>query len=165
MAHGLWQLGAITEPAEFLHQDAGEQTAEEDGDGDRGHANGKFTEMPARLLTDDEVLGLADQGADAPQGRADGGVHHQAAQKGAELVQVLARQLVNVLVILMLTLKLVAGGHLVIDGVETGGDADDHGDHGQGVEEGGQESRHQAEGEGEQRLGMDADQHLGENVE
>ncbi|MNQ49493.1 hypothetical protein D3C85_634060 [compost metagenome] len=165
MAHGLWQLGAITEPAEFLHQDAGEQTAEEDGDGDRGHANGKFTEMPARLLTNDEVLGLADQGANTPQGSADGGVHHQAAQKGAELVQVLARQLVNVLVILMLTLELVAGGHLVIDGVETGGDADDHGDHGQGVEEGRQEGRDQAEGEGEQRLGMDADQHLGENVE
>ncbi|MNX76637.1 hypothetical protein D3C86_1081500 [compost metagenome] len=77
----------------------------------------------------------------------------------------LARQLVNVLVILMLTLKLVAGGHLVIDGVETGGDADDHGDHRQGVEEGGQEGRHQAEGEGEQGLGMDADQHLGEDVE
>ena len=49
-----------------FHQDAGEQTAEEHGDGDGDMRTANSPKMPTGLLADDEVLGLADQGADAP---------------------------------------------------------------------------------------------------
>ncbi|MNQ99210.1 hypothetical protein D3C85_1149350 [compost metagenome] len=98
-AHGFGQLGAIAKPAALLHQDAGEQATEEDRDGHRGHANGELAKMPAGLLPDDEVLWFTHQGADAPERRPDGGMHHQAAQEAAKLIQMLAGQLVDPLVI------------------------------------------------------------------
>ncbi|MNE81807.1 hypothetical protein D3C80_1784810 [compost metagenome] len=57
-AHWVGQLGAIAKPSALLHQDAGEQTADEHREGHRRHADGEFAKMPARLLADDEVLRL-----------------------------------------------------------------------------------------------------------
>ena len=107
MTYGVRQPGSVTKQVELFDQDAGEQASEEHWVGDGCHAHGKFAEMPARLFTDDEVLGLTDQGADAPQCGTDGRVHHEASQEGAELVQMLAGKLVNLLVVVVQVTGLV----------------------------------------------------------
>ena len=88
------------------------------------------------MLADDEVLRLAHQSADTTQRGTDGGMHHQAAQEGAKIIEILAIELGDFLIIgmVMAVTKLLAGRDLVIDGVKAGGDTDHHGNHGQGIE-------------------------------
>ena len=88
------------------------------------------------MLADDEVLRLAHQGADTTQRGTDGGMHHQAAQEGTKIIEILAIELGDFLIVgmVMAVTKLFAGRDLVIDSVKAGGDADHHGNDRQGIE-------------------------------
>ena len=64
-------------------------------------------------------------------------MHQQAAQKGAEVLQVLAVEIVHALVgrvIVPLVAKLFARGHLVVDRIKTHADTDQYRGDGKGIQ-------------------------------
>src|SRR5690606_5950801 len=91
--HRVGQFCAVAEGAGQLQQQAGEESAGERRHGHRGHHDEEVAELPARLFGDQQVLGLTHHGGHAAEGRAHHPVHDQAAQKGAELFEIVAVQL------------------------------------------------------------------------
>ena len=106
-------------------------------------------------MADQQVLWFAHQGAYASQRRAHCTVHQQAAQKGAELLQVVVVQGWQMLIVAIAAVlaRVIAGGHPVVHRVEAHRGADDHCGHGQGVEKGREEGRKKAEQQPQKRLG------------
>lgn len=105
--------------------------------------------MPAGLVADQQVLRLSHQGADAAQRGADRRVHEQAAEEGAEFLEMGPVQLGDLAVgggIVVLAGALPRSDP-VIHGEECHRHADHHGGHGEGVEEGREEGGQQAEQE------------------
>ena len=101
--------------------------------------------MPARGFGDNQVLRLADHGHDAAERGPDAGVHHQAAQKAAELLQHLTVVLLDMAVIEQVAIVRARRGDAVIDAVEPDGDADHYRHHRQRIEKGREEGGRQAE--------------------
>ncbi len=99
-AHVVRQQGAIAKPAQFLQQHAGHQAGGQYGQGHRCDLEEEVGKVPAHFMTDQQVLRLTHQGADTAQCRTDCAVHQQAAQKGAELLQVFMVQVGQVLIII-----------------------------------------------------------------
>ncbi len=149
LAHRRRQLGAIAEAAALLQQHAGQQAGRQYRHGYRRDLAEELDEMPAGLVADQQVLRLSHQGADAAQRGADRRVHEQAAEEGAEFLEMGPVQLGDLAVgggIVVLAGALPRSDP-VIHGEECHRHADHHGGHGEGVEEGREEGGQQAEQE------------------
>ncbi|MDT4857041.1 hypothetical protein FQZ97_914520 [compost metagenome] len=94
-------------------------------------------------------------------------MHQQAAEKGAERLQVFAAGAGHIVIGIGAVLigHALAGCDAVIHAVEPEGDADDHGGDGQGIEEGREEGRQHAEQQGQQRLAAYPEEQAGEQQE
>ncbi len=105
-------------------------------------------------MADQQVLRLAHQRAHAAQGGTHRAMHQQAAQEGAELVEVFTVQLCDLLVAVQRTVfaRVGPGGYAVVHRIETDRGADDHGGHGQRIEKRRQECRQHAEQQRQNRL-------------
>ncbi|MNE26204.1 hypothetical protein D3C80_1195600 [compost metagenome] len=103
--------------------------------------------MPTHLVADQQVLWLAHQGAHATQGGTHCAVHQQATQEVAELVEVFAVQVGDLLVAVhrAFLARVGAGRDAVVHGVEADRSADDHRRHGQRIEKRRQKRRQHAE--------------------
>ena len=142
------QRGAVAEFAAELQHRASQQTAGQNRHRYRGHDAHETQEVPFRHRGDQQILRFAHQRAHAAQRRADGAVHQQRTQKSAELFQIVAVPLVHrviVAVIVLFVMRALAGSDLVVHGVETHADADQHGGYRQRVEEGGQKGGDETE--------------------
>ena len=89
------QLGAVAKASGHLQQQAGQQSHGQHRHGHRSHKQEKFQEIPAGDCRNQQILGFSDQGADAAQCRANGAVHHQAAQESAKIFQILVMVVVD----------------------------------------------------------------------
>lgn len=137
LAHARRQFAAVAEPPELLDQPAGKDAGKQRRDTAWRHLEQEFHEVPAGLVADDYVFRFADQRTHAADGGADGAVHEQAAQHGAELFEVLAVLFEHMLVgELRVVVMAARRHHAVIDLVEAERDGDEHGEDGKRVEEG-----------------------------
>src|SRR5471030_3423775 len=87
LKYRLRQLYTITKPAETFDQRTDDKAADKHRHADRRHADQEIGELPACAFGDDQVLRFTDHGHHAAQRRANARMHHQAAQKGAELLE------------------------------------------------------------------------------
>ncbi len=103
----------------------------------------EFGEVPAHFMADQQVLRFAHQRTHTAQRCAHGAVHQQAAQKGAELLEVAVMQGGQVLVIAVLAVlaRIATRGDAVVHRVKPDGGTDDYCGHGQGIEKRRQERR------------------------
>ena len=144
-AYRVRQRGAVAEQAKALDQQAGENAAQQHRHRNRRHTQKEAGEIPAGRMSDNQVLRFAYHGHHAAQRGTDASLHHQAAQKGAKLLQRGA--------LIGIRCGVVGVGRdAMVDLIEADGDADDDGDHRQGVKKGGKKRGRQAEGEAEQHL-------------
>ncbi|MND75361.1 hypothetical protein D3C80_669750 [compost metagenome] len=156
LAHVVRQQGAIAEPAQFLQQYAGHQAGGQHRQRHRRNLEEELGEVPAHLVADQQVLRFTHQGAHTAQGRTDGAMHQQAAQKGAELLQVVTVQVSDLLVAVQVRVfpRVAAGSDPVIHRVEAHRRADDHRRDRQGIEKRREKRREKAEEQGQQGLGL-----------
>ncbi len=119
--------------------------------------------MPARGFGDNQVLRLADHRHYAAERGGDPGVHHQAAQEAAKLLQNIAIVLLDMAVVEHVVIVRPRRSGFVINTVEANGYADHDGDNGQRVEEGGEESGRDAKRQRQQHLAANAEQQTGED--
>ena len=90
-------------------------------------------------------------------------MHHQAAQKAAELFQHVTIMLVDVAIVEDIVIIRARGGDAVIDAVEANGDADHYRHNGQRIEEGGEEGRCETKRERQQHLTANPQQQAGKD--
>ena len=83
------QLRTVAERLRYLEQHAGNQTDDQYGHRDVRHAQEELEEVPAHDLGDQKILWFTDQRRHTTERRTDRTVHHQVAQKCAELREVL----------------------------------------------------------------------------
>ena len=93
------QRFAVAKQAILFDQQAGQQPTHHHRHGDGRHADKELAKMPARRFGDNQILRFANHGHDSAEGGPDAGVHHQAAQKAAELLQHLAVVLLDMAVV------------------------------------------------------------------
>ena len=86
--HRRGKLRAIAKGSCELEGQAGHEPHHEDGHGHRRHAHEELHKLPAGLPRDEQVLGLAHGGANAPKGRANGRMHHEGAKEAAEVIEI-----------------------------------------------------------------------------
>ena len=119
--------------------------------------------MPARGFGDNQVLRFANHRHHAAERGADPGVHHQAAQEAAKLLQDIAIVLLDMAVVEHIVIVRPRRSDFVINTVETHGDANHDRDNGQRVEKCGKKGGSDAKRQRQQHLAADAEQQTGED--
>ncbi len=99
---------AVEERSSLFENQAGQKAHPQNRHRHRRHAVDEFHELPSRIARDQEVLWFADRRAHAAEGRADGGVHEEGSQKRPKLIEILAEEVTDGLVLAVLVVVLVA---------------------------------------------------------
>ncbi len=128
-AHRIRQFRAVIEEARHFQHDAGEPSHQQYRHTHRCHHDEEVRKLPAHFLGDQQILRLADQSADTPQGGPYGAVHQQAAQKRAELLQIMASIILHtgIFIVVVIGMGVMSpGGHSVVDRVKPHADGNQY---------------------------------------
>src|SRR5690606_40675808 len=106
---------------ELLYRQRGQQTYQQNRNGDRRHMQIEVNEVPLHDVTNQQVLRLANDRGHAAHCGADARMHHDITEQSAELLQVRTTVLLHRPVVIdVVVLTLAQPGHYpVIDAVET----------------------------------------------
>ena len=110
LTHFRRQFRAIAEDAEKFHGHTGNESDNQYRYRNVHHVDEELSEVPAHDLGDQQVLRLTDQRHHSTKRRTDRTVHHQVAQEGAKLFEILPMQLGYVVVaaVIMILMKFLA---------------------------------------------------------
>ena len=158
------QRCAIAKPFQFLQRPAGQQARNKNRQRDRHRLEKELDKVPAGLVCNQQILRLAHLRRYPSQSRSHGGVHHERTQKGPELLEIFPMQQVHgpVLGRVMRFLVALAGGHAVVNLIETQTDGNRDGHDGERIEKGRKYRGGPAEHDGQGRWRTHSQQQAGE---
>ena len=143
LPHAGRQLGTVAKPAEFFDHPASGDAGQQRRDAEWRYLDEEFHKTPAGFRADDDVLGFTNQGAYAADCGADGAMHEQAAQHGTELFEILAMDLVHIIICQVGIIVIAPGGNgTVINLVEADRYGDQHRKDGQRIKKRGKHRYH-----------------------